>query len=70
MPPPLQTDNIAVGVCEEAAKAGYHAPEDFLIPGVCCLCIQQCIILMIEICSVLRVQEHILTVRQSLNIQI
>lgn len=26
-------DNIAVGVCEEAAKAGYHAPEDFLITG-------------------------------------
>lgn len=26
-------DNIAVGVCEEAAKYGYHAPEDFLITG-------------------------------------
>lgn len=26
-------DNIAVGVCEEAAKAGYHAPDDFLITG-------------------------------------
>lgn len=26
-------DNIAVGVCEEVAKAGYHAPEDFLITG-------------------------------------
>lgn len=26
-------DNIAVGVCEEAARAGYRAPEDFLITG-------------------------------------
>lgn len=26
-------DNIAVGVCEEAARAGYHAPEDFFITG-------------------------------------
>ncbi|MCI9083414.1 MAG: GGDEF domain-containing protein [Lachnospiraceae bacterium] len=26
-------DNIAVGVCEEAERAGYHAPEDFLITG-------------------------------------
>lgn len=26
-------DNIAVGVCEEAAKCGYHAPKDFLITG-------------------------------------
>lgn len=26
-------DNIAVGVCEEAARAGFHAPEDFFITG-------------------------------------
>ena len=26
-------DNIAVGVCEEAAKAGFHAPDDFRITG-------------------------------------
>lgn len=26
-------DNIAVGVCEAAARYGYHAPEDFLVTG-------------------------------------
>lgn len=26
-------DNIAVGVCEEAAGAGYYAPKDFLVTG-------------------------------------
>lgn len=26
-------DNIAVGICEEAGKAGYHAPQDFLLTG-------------------------------------
>lgn len=26
-------DNIAVGVCEAAAKKGYHAPQDFCVTG-------------------------------------
>ena len=26
-------DNIAVGICEIAAKYGYHAPDDFLVTG-------------------------------------